>query len=145
MAVSMSKFDSIILMLYRFPDSAGALDEWPMLGHDNLMTRNYNFVDRVTSVEDEDHEILPKSPILKQNYPNPFNLSTIIEFTLPKNEHVKLSVYDILGRKVVDIYDQVLEAGTHKHRLSMDVPSGIYLYRLRAGNTAITRKMALVK
>jgi hypothetical protein len=137
--------DSVFLELYHFPDSTGPPDQWPMLSHDNLHTRNYNFVDRVTSVEDGDHEILPKSPILKQNYPNPFNLSTIIEFTLPKKEHVTLSVYDILGRKVADIYDREMEAGTHKHRLSMDVPSGIYLYRLRAGNTAITRKMALVK
>jgi hypothetical protein len=137
--------DTAYLELYIFPDSTGPPDQWPMLSHDNLMTRNYNFVDRVTSVEDGDHEILPKSPILKQNYPNPFNLSTIIEFTLPRKEQVTLSVYDILGRKVVDIYDRVLEAGTHKHRLSLDVPSGVYLYRLKTGSTEITRKMALVK
>jgi hypothetical protein len=131
--------------LYLFPDSTGPPDQWPMLSHDNLMTRNYNFVDRVTSIEDEDHEILPKSPTLRQNHPNPFNTSTVIEFTLPKKELVNLSVYDILGRRVADIYDRVLEAGTHKHRLSLDAPSGVYLYRLRAGNTEITRKMALVK
>jgi hypothetical protein len=116
-----------------------------MLSHDNLMTRNYNFVDRVTSAYDGGAEILPKNPILKQNYPNPFNLSTVIEFTLPKKGQVNLSVYDILGRKVVDIYDRVLEAGTHKHRLAMDAPSGVYLYRLKTENTQITRKMALVK
>jgi hypothetical protein len=132
--------------VYLFPDSTGPPDQWPMLSHDNLMTRNYNFVDRVTSINDEGEEILPKSPILKQNYPNPFNFSTILEFTLPKREHVTLSIYDILGRKVADIYDQVMEAGTHRHRLSMkDVTSGIYFYTLRTEKTQITRKMTLVK
>jgi hypothetical protein len=137
--------DTLFVELYQFPDSTGPTTQWPMLGHDNLMTRNYNFVDRVTSINDEGGEILPKNYILKQNYPNPFNYSTIIEFILPKEEHVTLTIYDILGRKLLDIYDQVMTAGTHRHRLSMDVPSGIYLYRLKTEKAEITRKMALVK
>ena len=132
--------------LFEFPDSTGPPDQWPMNSHDNLSTRNYNFVDRVTSINDEGEEKLPKSPILKQNYPNPFNYSTIIEFTLPKREHVTLSLFDILGRKVADFYDQVMEYGTHRHRLSMkDVSSGVYFYTLKTEKTQITRKMTLVK
>jgi hypothetical protein len=137
--------DSGYIEIYIFPDSTGPPDQWPMLSHDNLMTRNYNFVDRVTSIKDEGREILPKSPILKQNYPNPFNFSTTIEFTLPKREHVTLSVYDILGREVVDIYDEVMQAGKHRRRLSLDVPSGVYFYTLKTEKTRITRKMMLVK
>jgi hypothetical protein len=137
--------DSVFLKLYQYPDSTGPADQWPMLNHDNLHTRNYNFVDRVTSVYDQGKEILPKSPVLKQNYPNPFNTSTMIEFTLPQKEYVTLSIFDYLGRKVVDIYDQQMEAGTYKHRLDMNVPSGVYLCRLRAGKTVITRKMTLLK
>ena len=137
--------ESHYLELFQFPDSTGPTTEWPMKGRDNLMTRNYNFVDQVTSIDDEGREILPKTYILKQNYPNPFNFSTIIEFVLPRKEHVTLSLYDILGRKVVDMYDQVLTAGTHRHRLSMDVPSGIYLYTLKTGTTRITRKMMVMK
>jgi hypothetical protein len=80
-----------------------------------------------------------------ENYPNPFNFSTMIEFTLPKREQVSLSIYDILGRKVVDVYDQVMEAGTHRHRLSLDAPSGVYLYTLKTEKTRITSKMMVVK
>ena len=138
--------DTGYLEIYRFPDTTGPLTEWPMVNHDNLNTRNYNFVDRVISINDEGEEILPKSPILKQNYPNPFNFSTIIEFTLPKRGHVTLSLFDILGRKVADIYNQVMDAGTHRHRLSMkDVSSGIYFYTLKTEKIQITRKMTLVK
>jgi hypothetical protein len=152
MAIYTTKFvpdtpeiDTSYVELYVFPDSTGPADQWPMLSHDNLFSRNYNFVDRVTSVDDGDREILPKSAILSQNYPNPFNRSTTIEFTLPRKEHATLSVFDILGRKVIDIYDQEMEAGYHRNTITMDVPSGIYLYRLQAGNTVITRKMTLLK
>ena len=138
-------WDSVFLQLYQFPDSTGPTDQWPMLSHDNLHTRNYNFVDRVTSLEDDDVEILPKSPILKQNYPNPFNLATMIEFTLPKEQQISLSIFDVLGRKVVNIYDEVLTQGTHRYHLNLDMPSGIYLCRLKTETTSITRKMALVK
>jgi hypothetical protein len=143
--ITAGMLDTAKIELFLFPDSTGPPDQWPMLHHDNLHTRNYNFVDRVTSVYDEGAEILPQSPILKQNYPNPYNFSTMLEFTLPREGHIRLSVYDILGRKVVDIYDQVMAAGMHRHRLSMDVPSGIYLYRLETEKTVITRKMVLVK
>jgi hypothetical protein len=137
--------DTIFLELYVFPNPTGPADQWPMLNHDNLHTRNYNFVDRVTSIYDEGNDILPKTAILKQNYPNPFNFTTMIEFTIPQKEYVTLSVFDILGRKVIDLYDQEVEAGNYRHRLSMKVPSGVYLYKLKAGDTEITRKMMLVK
>ncbi len=92
--------DSGYVNVYRFPDSTGVPNQWPMLSHDNLLTRNYNFVDRVTAIADDTPPPLPKSAILKQNYPNPFNSTTIIEYTLPKEEQVTLSLYDILGRKL---------------------------------------------
>jgi hypothetical protein len=146
MAVSMSKFDSIILMLYRFPDSAGALDEWPMLGHDNLLTRNRNFVDRVTGVGDHDAEVLPRNFILGQNYPNPFNATTAFEYVLPQDAFVTLSLFDICGRKILDLKNGIIAAGSHRQKLTLnDCPSGIYFYRLKAGDVEITRKMALVK
>jgi len=137
--------DTAYLELYQFPDSTGPPSQWPMLSHDNLHTRNYNFVDRVTSVDDDDSEVLPQSPLLRQNYPNPFNLSTTLEFILPKEEHVALSIFDLLGKKVVDIYDEVMTTGVHRYRFNMDMPSGVYLYRLKTGSAIITRKMTLVK
>jgi hypothetical protein len=138
-------FDTISIELFIFPDSTGPANQWPMLSHDNLMTRNYNFVDRVTAIADDTPPPLPKSAILKQNYPNPFNFSTMIEFSLPKEEHFTMSLYDILGRKILDIYDDTFPAGNYRHRLSMDLPSGIYLLALNTDDTHITRKMVLLK
>jgi hypothetical protein len=138
--------DTIYLELYRFPDSTGPPDQWPMKAHDNLMTRNYNFVDRVTSVGDEGRASLPKSAILSQNYPNPFNASTKISFILPKEERITLSLYDITGRKAATIAEGTYPAGNHSLKLDMkDYASGIYYLRLDTDNAHITRKMVMVK
>jgi hypothetical protein len=145
LSTEMLFLDTLSIELFLFPDSTGPPDQWPMLSHDNLQTRNYNFVDRVTSIYDND-EIIPKNYILKQNYPNPFNYSTMLEYVVPKTGYVKLSLFDILGRKVVDLEDQILTAGTHRQRLTLsDFPSGVYFLTLSAENTRITRKMTLVK
>ena len=137
--------DIVSIELFQFPDSTGPTTEWPMQNHDNLQTRNYNFVDRVTSIGKPDEVLLPKNPVLKQNYPNPFNLFTMIEFSLPKEGHITLSLYDILGRKIADLYDATLPAGSYKRNVELDVSSGVYFYCLRAENTQITRKMTLLK
>ena len=137
--------DTAYVEIYRFPDSTGRPDQWPMVGHDNLMTRNYNFVDYATGIHDG-QEIVPKSCILKQNYPNPFNNSTVIEFALPGDELVNLTVYDILGRVVFRPVDSELRAGSHKIVLDFhEVSSGMYFYVLSADNVSINRKMILLK
>jgi len=94
--------DTAYIELFVFPDSTGPANQWPMISHDNLMTRNYNFVDNVTAIHDGE-EALPKSYVLKQNYPNPFNTRTTIEFALPEAGEVSLTVYDILGMSIVSI------------------------------------------
>jgi hypothetical protein len=138
--------DSLYVELFQFPDSTGPPDQWPMLSHDNLHTRNYSFQDRVTSAHDEGLEILPKTPILLQNYPNPFNYSTMVQYSLPRTEQMSLTLYDIGGGKVADIYDGVMEAGNHKLRVTMqNVASGVYFIVLRTKETQITRKVLLLK
>jgi hypothetical protein len=138
--------DTLFVELYRFPDSTGVPNQWPMLSHDNLMTRNYNFVDRVTAIAADAPSPLPKSAILKQNYPNPFNSSTIIEYTLPKREQVTVSVYDILGRKIKNIDEGIYPAGARQISLNMgDYTSGIYYLALNTEDTRITRKLILLK
>lgn len=83
---------------------------------------------------------------LAQNYPNPFNPSTTIEFSLPKNERVKLAVYDLLGREVASLVDGRLDAGQHSFVFDgSNLTSGIYFYRLQAGAQVQTRKLMLVK
>ena len=137
--------DTTFVALYVFPDSTGPTNQWPMLSHDNLMTRNYNFIDRVTSIDDGDNVILPKSPTLAQNYPNPFNQSTLIEFTLPQQQQLALTIFDILGRKLFEIYNQEMSSGIHRVRLDRNLPSGLYFYALETSNTRIVRKMTVLK
>ncbi len=142
---SIYTIDSVYLEVFQFPDSTGPPDQWPMQGHDNLMTRNYNFVDRVTAIRD-DEQPLPKSYILTQNYPNPFNAATTIDFALPKPEHVTITVYDILGRRVEVLVDETLPAGNHQALWQADdYASGMYFYRMEAGDLTLSRKMLLIK
>ena len=88
----------------------------------------------------------PESFTLHSNYPNPFNASTTIEFDLSKTENVTLSVYDLLGRRVAALIDRELQAGAHKITFdASDLPSGVYFYKLRAGDNLKIKKMNLLK
>jgi hypothetical protein len=83
---------------------------------------------------------------LRQNYPNPFNPSTVIRFTLLRAQYATLRVYDMLGREVATLVDGMLAAG--RHEASWDgggLASGIYVYRLAAGEFVESRKMMLLK
>ena len=90
--------------------------------------------------------IVPQRYNLYQNYPNPFNPSTIIKYDLPENEFVSLKIYDALGREVVSLVNNVQEAGIHNAFWNAeDFSSGIYFYKLTAGEYYSTRKMMLIK
>ncbi len=93
-----------------------------------------------------DTEQLPTEFSLSQNYPNPFNPSTEISFALPSASDVKLEVFNIMGQRVATLLDQHLEAGNHNVIWDgSQVASGIYFYRLDAGEFTKTRKMVLLK
>ncbi len=104
----------------------------------------------VTSLGEE-KITLPKQFQLSQNYPNPFNPSTRIAFSLPKESRVSLQVFDMMGRVVATLVDEVLPAGRHavvwNGRASDGrlMASGIYFYRLKADGYIATRKMMLQK
>lgn len=88
----------------------------------------------------------PTEYALSQNYPNPFNPQTSIEFTLPAPGHARLTVYDLLGRNLMTLIDEYLDAG--KNSVTFDAtmfPSGLYFYRLEAGRFTECRKMILNK
>lgn len=90
--------------------------------------------------------VLPKEYALNQNYPNPFNGKTVIVFDIVEAQEVKLSVYDILGREILTLVNNKLNAGRYKAIWSADnFASGIYFYSIKAGNYTATRKMILVK
>jgi hypothetical protein len=102
-------------------------------------------------------ENIPQQFSLYQNYPNPFNPSTMINYQLPMSNDVELSIYNPLGQKVATLVSEKQKAGYHQvkwdasrtacpaARRRAGMASGIYLYRLRAGEYIETRKMILMK
>ncbi len=89
---------------------------------------------------------VPSGFSLNQNYPNPFNPNTKIRFSLPKSSFAKLAVYDILGSEVQTIFSGQLKAGTYESNWdASSFPSGVYYYKLTAGNYSESRKMVLLK
>ncbi len=83
---------------------------------------------------------------LRQNYPNPFNPNTTISYQLPTNDHVSLSVYDVLGKKVSTLVNETQSAGTYSVNFeAKNLTSGLYIYNVHAGNFILSRKMVLIK
>lgn len=108
-------------------------------------------VTELGQVSVDDETIIPSEFKLVQNYPNPFNASTIIEFNLGQESPVMLEIYDLTGRKVNTLCDEVLESGAH--RVVWDgtdfdgnsVASGVYFYRLSDGSRDTAKQMTLLK
>ena len=87
-----------------------------------------------------------KGFVLEQNYPNPFNPTTIISYQLASSGYVSLAIYDQLGREVKTLVNKYESAGSHSVQFNGDnLPSGIYLYKIKGGNYSATRKMLLLK
>jgi hypothetical protein len=84
--------------------------------------------------------------ILYQNYPNPFNPKTIINYQCPMFNYVSLKVYDALGKEVATLVNEKQNAGSYKVEFGGSAyPSGIYYYKLSAGEYSESRKMTLIK
>ncbi|MCK4531201.1 MAG: T9SS type A sorting domain-containing protein [Candidatus Marinimicrobia bacterium] len=89
---------------------------------------------------------VPNVYALAQNYPNPFNPATTLKFQIPNADMVKISIYNVTGRKVADLMSEQLEAGYYTVNFDASVlPSGVYLYRLTAGEFSSVKKMTLLK
>ena len=83
---------------------------------------------------------------VSQNYPNPFNPTTLINFSIPRDEFVELKVFDVLGKEAQTLTNQKYSAGAHTVQFDAShLASGIYFYRLRAGENIATRKIVLTK
>ncbi len=104
-----------------------------------------------TGVGDGDGVLPPVALRLEQNVPNPFNPSTVIRFELPAARAATLSVYDVTGRRVATLVAGFLAAGGHevswdgRNEAGRTVASGVYVYRLDAGDVQVSRRMLLVK
>lgn len=89
---------------------------------------------------------IPTKFSLEQNYPNPFNPTTKIEFALPKESNVTLKIYNLLGQEVETLINKVMQAGYHSVDFNATgFPSGMYVYRIEAGNFVQVKKMLLMK
>ena len=110
------------------------------------------WVVQMTPVEwEEDLSMLPGEFDLRQNYPNPFNPTTVIEYALPKPSEVEIKIYNILGQKVRNLVDEPQEPGYKticwdgKDDCGNEVSSGVYFYRIEAGDFVKCKKMTLLK
>lgn len=113
--------------------------------HDNVGTPSTELSVTPTGVGNEE-QILPKEFSLNQNYPNPFNPSTNIPFSLPVKSHVLLKIYDLVGREVKLLVSEDLPAGNYSRQwVATGMPSGVYFYRIQAGNYITTKKLLLLK
>ena len=98
-----------------------------------------------TNIE-ESNKITSNKFVLDQNYPNPFNPETVISYQLPMNSDVNLKVFDMLGREVATLVDEERSEGEYKVNFnSSNLPSGIYLYQIIAGNYIQSKKMLIIK
>ena len=106
----------------------------------------------ITVVEEEEPGAVPETFALDQNYPNPFNSGTVIRFALPTADDVELAVYNLAGQRVVNLAQGPRAAGAYTLRwdgrddAGRELASGMYLYRLQAGEQLVeTRKMLLIR
>ena len=95
--------------------------------------------------------LLPETFALHQNYPNPFNPVTAIRYDLPEGSHVRIMIYDLMGRKIRTLVDMDQKAGYRSiqwnatNDLGQPVSAGMYLYTIQAGDFRQTKKMVLLK
>ncbi|MCH8033439.1 MAG: T9SS type A sorting domain-containing protein [Bacteroidetes bacterium] len=101
--------------------------------------------DITVDVENIQAEI-PTDFTLHQNYPNPFNPSTKIKFVIPNSSFVNLKVYNVLGKEAATLVNEERPAGSYELEFdASSLASGVYLYRLQAGDFIETKKMILLR
>ncbi len=127
---------------YNGGDNGGGTDRDPSRGEYNLSVMKMDGAP-VTGAEIEE---IPLTFELDQNYPNPFNPATTIEYSLPQASEVTLTVYNVLGQQVALLVDQSQAVGRYHVRFdASNLASGMYLYRLSAGDFVQTKSMLFIK
>jgi len=129
--------------LVQFDKATGALVDSIELGTlgFKVITMWYGVVTEI-----RERETVPVKFELAQNYPNPFNPGTTIEFALPHKSHVSLKVYNLLGQEVMTLLDDERTAGVHKVEFNAGrLASGVYIYRIQAGEYVAARKLILLR
>ncbi len=110
---------------------------------DGAPTATASIIDVTTYVQQNN---LPEEFALYQNYPNPFNPTTTIRYAIPERVHVKLSMYNTLGREMLTMMNSIQETGYYEHVIDFShFPSGVYIYRLQAGEYVTSMKLLYLK
>jgi hypothetical protein len=101
--------------------------------------------------KNKDVALIPQELVLEQNYPNPFNPSTTIHYDLPESQHVKVMIFSLLGQEIAELANAVQSPGSYRvvwngrDHQGVEMPSGVYLIRLQAGDKQIVKKAMLVR
>ena len=124
-------------------DNDGDMDALSVSFFDNIVAW-YENLTITTSIKKHETKT-PKAFHLNQNYPNPFNPSTTIKYTLSESDKISLTIYNIIGQKIVTLVNEYKHPGEHEIRWKpKGLHSGIYFYKLQLGNGFVeTKKMIL--
>jgi len=99
-----------------------------------------------SKIEIKNSQNLPQAFYLYHNYPNPFNHETVIQYTLPQKSPVRITVYNLKGQVIEVLVDELKEAGNYQISWNArNVGSGVYFYRIEAGNFVLSRKCLLLR
>ena len=139
----------IIYVSSDVPDSAGvSISITPFLNSHSgseFFIDDLSFSGSETAVNGSNFQV-PMAYEMKQNYPNPFNPSTTIEYKIPILSHVSLIVYDILGNQVASLVNEEKPAGNYSVNFNAsNLTSGVYFYKIQAGNIVQTKKLIVLK
>jgi hypothetical protein len=154
-----SELDTIQESNLRLYTSADGVSGWEFVNAELDITDNYvetagvnsfsyftlAYGDQLVSVETGSGE-MPAEYSLNQNYPNPFNPETVIQFDLPEETFVDLSVYNSIGQKVLTLINERMNQGKYSKTFNAsDLPSGVYIYKLTSDKATFVKKMVLMK
>ena len=116
------------------------------MGGGTTTTVHYDSQEEIKTNEKVGENSVPNEFSLSQNYPNPFNPSTRIAYTVPSQELVSIKIYDLLGQKVAELLNEVKTPGYYEINFNAEtLPSGTYIYEIRAGSFVKSKKMILLK
>jgi len=124
----------------------GMVNMGSVLGNQNFEINEHFATFFFSPVGIDDEVPVPDVYFLSENYPNPFNPTTNVKYGLPEDAHVTIMLYDILGRQVGTLVNEDQQAGYHQVQFNGDkLASGMYFFRMQAGDFAETKKMMLLK
>ncbi|MBT4686373.1 MAG: T9SS type A sorting domain-containing protein [Candidatus Marinimicrobia bacterium] len=129
------------------PDNVGSLP----ITLNSFDAKIYYYANHTMDIDPVEEAIVGHRFRINQNYPNPFNNTTTIQFEMDITSKTMIQIFNILGEKVVTIHNDIIQPGSHiihwsgKDQSGVNVPSGLYFYRIQSNNRVLTKKMMLLK